>query len=121
MVVVNNERDLLNKVKNEEKEIILVGECKENIAKIFNKDSVSWLVAVSSICAITSKAVSASTIDISSTSLANPLIGMFGLSLASYLIKIALSDGVRSLRHLREKYILSEANDERIVLTIKSF
>ena len=120
MVVVNNEKDLLNEVKNEEEEITLVGDCKDKIAQIFNKDSVSWLVAVSSICALTSTSVSSSVSDLVSTSFADPLIGIFGVSLATYLLGIVLSNGVIALRNLREKYVLSEVNDERIVLRIKN-
>lgn len=120
MVVVNNEKELLDQVKNKEQEITLVGDCKEKIAQIFNKDSVSWLVAVSSICTLTSTAVSSSVSDLISTSFAEPLIGIFGVSLATYLVGIALSDGVKALRNLREEYVLSEVNNERVVLKIKN-
>ena len=117
---VNNEKQLLQAVNKNVSEIVLEGEWKNNIAEIFTKDSVSWLVAVSSITAVTTMSVAKGISELLELSAAAPLIGMFGAGIAAYLIGLAISEGVSSIRKLRESYVLSESNPERAVLRIKA-
>lgn len=120
MNIVNNEKQLLKAINEDVSEIVLEGEWKNNIAEIFTKDSVSWLVAVSSITSIVTISVAQGISELLELSVAAPLIAIFGTVVAAYLIGLAISEGIDSIRKLRESYILSESNKERAVLKIKA-
>ena len=120
MNIVNDEKELLKAVNDNISEIVLKGEWKNNIAEIFTKDSVSWLVAVSWITYIVTISVAKGISELLDLSVAAPLIGMFGIGIATYLVGLAISEGVSSIRDLREKYNLSELSEERAVLKIKA-
>ena len=119
MSIVNNEKQLLKAINEDVSEIVLEGEWKNNIAEIFKKDSVSWLVAVSSITSVVTISVAQGISELLELSVAAPLIAIFGTVVAAYLIGLAISEGIDSIRKLRECYTLSESNKERAVLKIK--
>ena len=87
MNIVNNEKELLKAVNDNVSEIVLEGEWKNNIAEIFTKDSVSWLVAVSSITSIVTMSVAQSISELLDLSIAAPVVGMFGIGIATYLVE----------------------------------
>ncbi len=59
-------------------------------------------MAVSSITSIVTMSVAQSISELLDLSIEAPVVGMFGIGIATYLVGLAASEGVSSIRKLRE-------------------